>query len=306
MERFTVQVPASTSNLGPGFDTLGLALNLYLKVSVKSRWDGRRKVTYAGLGAHFLKDESESLIAKAILETWKTLGVEGTGFELEVQNEIPLSAGLGSSAAAIASGIEIGCRLAKKRMPVQDKIQLGYLLEGHPDNIIPAFTGGFVIALTQGDHQVDWLRFTFPAKWKMAVVTPEFTVATRNSRDVMPSEVPIEDVVFNLQRLSGLVSVLTTGKWQNGWELMADRLHQPYRMHLVPGLSEILKIKPSKNLLGLSLSGSGPSVVALTRSKPEDIGQQIVREFSRAGYKSSVRILRCDNRGARFLTGKRK
>lgn len=306
MERFTVQVPASASNLGPGFDTLGLAVRLYLKVGVRSRWDGRRKIAYRGLGAHLLKDESESLIAKAISYTWKSLNFSGTGYELDVQNEIPLASGLGSSAAAIVSGIEVAARLAKKKLSLVEKVSLGYALEGHPDNVIPAFTGGFIVALTSGNGLVDWIRCPFPSNLKIVVVTPEFSVATRTAREILPGEIPRQDVVFNLQRLAALVASLSTGRWSGALELMSDRVHQPYRSELVPGLEGILAIKPSKDLLGVALCGSGPSVIALARGKAQDTGRQITQEFTKAGYRSSVRILRCDNRGVRFLSGKRK
>jgi homoserine kinase len=300
MDRFTVQVPASASNLGPGFDTLGLALQLYLKVGVRSRWDGRRKISYRGLGASILKDESESLLAKAINFVWNELGFSGLGYELDVQNEIPLASGLGSSASAIVAGIEIACRLAKSKLTIAEKVKLGYAMEGHPDNIIPALTGGFVIALTNSDGHVDWIRFTFPNAMKIVVATPEFSVATRTAREILPRELAREDMVFNLQRLAALSAALSTGRWPGELAIMDDRMHQPYRSELVPGLEGLLSMKPSKDLLGIALCGSGPSVIALVRGKAQEIGRLMSQEFSKAGYRSTVRYLKSDNRGARM------
>ena len=305
MDRFTVQVPASASNLGPGFDTLGLALQLYLKVGVRSRWDGRRKISYRGVGASILKDESESLIAKAINHVWNAIGFSGLGYELDVQNEIPLASGLGSSASAIVAGIEIASRLAKGKLTIAEKVKLGYAMEGHPDNVIPALIGGFVIALTNPDGHVDWVRSTFPASLKIIVATPEFSVATRTAREILPKEYTREDLVFNLQRLAALSSALSTGRWPGELELMSDRVHQPSRAELVPGLEGLLAMKLNKDLLGIALSGSGPSVIALVRGKAQEIGRLMAQEFTKAGYRSTVRHLKSDNRGARVLAPRR-
>ncbi len=304
MDRFTVQVPGSTSNLGPGFDSLSLALQLYVKVLVKSRWDGRRKVNYRGVGASILKDESESLISRAIQHTWTYIGFPGVGFDLDVRNEIPLSSGLGSSGAAVVAGIEIALLLAKKKLTIHEKVRLGYEIEGHPDNILPSILGGFVISITSRNGQIEWIKCPFPSSIKIVAVTPEFAVSTRRAREVLPHEYGREDISFNLQRTAALVACLATGKWEGGLDIMADRIHQPYRTELIPGLEEMLTIKPGKDVLGIALSGSGPSVLALVRAKPQEIGKQLVLEFSKAGYRSTVRVLKYESKGVRVLGSK--
>jgi homoserine kinase len=135
---------------------------------------------------------------------------------------------------------------------------------------------------------------------KIIIVTPEFSVATRTAREILPREMPREDVVFNLQRLAALSAALSTGRWPGELAIMSDRIHQPYRAELVPGLEGLLAMKPSKDLLGIALSGSGPSVIALVRGKAQEIGRLMSQEFSKAGYRSTVRHLKSDNRGARI------
>jgi len=296
---FSVRVPASTSNLGAGFDCIGLALNLYLTVGariVPGAGDTCR-LRLTGEGAAEPSSNEENLIIRSMRFTAEREGLRLPPLELEVNNELPLARGLGSSATAIVAGITIASLVCDRELSAQMVLRYAVELEGHADNVAAAYLGGMVVTCVKSDGTVLAVKRSWPSELKVVVVSPEAFLKTAETRSVLPNNVQLEDAVFNLQRVALFVAALEAGADDLLWDAMQDRLHQPHRQSLVPGLAEALATPPQPGLVGVALSGSGPSVIALARDRLDEIGEAIAENFRRHNVPANVRVLEVNHEG---------
>jgi len=306
---FEVRVPASTSNLGAGFDCFGLALELYLTVRAtlapESQEPCRVRSLGEGGGEAGTQSATDNLIFQAMRLTAEREGLTLPPVRLAVHNQIPFGRGLGSSAAAIVAGITLCSSVCERE--IQDKALLSYglELEGHADNIAAALYGGFVINCVKADGKVLAVKRHWPREIKVVVVSPQVSLKTALARSALPATVERKDAVYNLQRASLFGAALEAGDYELLWEAMHDRLHQTYREPFVPGLAEALATPRQPGLLGLALSGSGPSVVALARDHFKEIGRTIADSFRRRGTETTVRLLEVDGQGLKTETLRR-
>jgi homoserine kinase len=281
VREFTISAPASSANLGAGFDAVALALELRMSARVRElRTDAAPAWRYAGPHAP-THDGLRSCIEAGI--TRIAAGVPPLAVDLS--NAIPLGAGLGSSAAAFALGVAIGAQFAR---PAVDDEQLAFAvaeLEGHPDNALAAWYGGAVVAAL-GEDGLTSARFAPPAV-AAVVVVPEIALPTAQARALIPEVYERADVVYNVQRAALLGAALAAGRLDLLRAAVRDRLHQPYRAGLVPGLNEMLALA-DPSVVAVALSGAGPSVLALVREEPERIGRSIAAIFARHGVRSTV------------------
>ncbi|NWG14821.1 MAG: homoserine kinase [Acidobacteria bacterium] len=290
-----IRVPATTSNLGPAFDAVGLALQLYLLVEVRRSDRAHSSLEFSGEDERLVPRDETNLIWQAMEEMARRHGKKLPSFDARVANQIPITKGLGSSAAAClaaAAGADFLCSLA---LPREEWLRFATELEGHPDNAAPALYGGLVATI--GGETLLCSRAPFPSHWTVVTVTPELELATKKARAVLPAEVSHSDAVFNVQRTAFLMSQLIRGRTDGLREAMRDRLHQPYRSPLLPGLEEILAMDPRDGLIGLALSGAGSTVIALADSNERSIAAQISRIFAGHGLKATERLLKADNLG---------
>jgi homoserine kinase len=254
-----VVVPGSTSNLGPGFDALGLALDIYLHVRIVDAADdgaGRVHFTFDGLTL-----AGENSIERALRGVAARRGKALPSLDIVVRSDIPLKAGLGSSAAAIVAGIRLFETIAGPLM--QDEVlALAAEFEGHPDNTSASILGGLV-ASCQTDAGVIAIATHWPEDVRVLVATPDLALETKVARAALPTMLGRADAVFNLQRTAVLLQAINAGRYDALREALRDRLHQPYRAALVPGLEQALAFEHPA-LLGVFLSGAGPSIAALT------------------------------------------
>jgi homoserine kinase len=287
VEGLTVEVPGSISNLGPGFDALAVAVQLYLRVTVR-RVDAstprRITVTPAHAGDDYVVRSIETLAARE--------GVELPGLELDVQSDIPIQGGLGSSGAATVAGLVLYDRATGDAG--RDLLSDATAFEGHPDNVAAALLGGLSAACVGSEGKVVGLSSAWPDDVRFVTVTPEVRVKTIEARRVLPSELSRADAVFNLQRVALLLQAIHTGRPDVLREALADRWHQPYRAPLVPGLSEALALK-HPNLLGVCLSGSGPTVAALCTGDTSGVEEALTGIYSRLGVGCCARRLAAHN-----------
>ena len=253
----TVVVPASTSNLGPGFDALGLALSLYLRVEVNAiTEDGAGEIRCEFAGP---TPPGDNLIVTGFREVCRAVGATGVpSLDVRVACDIPASAGLGSSAAPLGAG---GRRAALVVDGAADALLIDVLsaLEGHPDNVSAAMLGGLVAGCVDGRGHVVAVAAAWPEEVRLIVATPAVPLPTRTARAVLPSHLTRQDAIFNIQRVALLIQAVSTGRVDVLREAFADRLHQPYRTPLVPGLAEVLALDVP-GMVGAFLSGAGPSV----------------------------------------------
>ena len=300
-----VRIPASTSNLGPGFDCFGLALKLYLTVEANVVTEASEPCRVTTTGAK----ENEALPRNAVNLIYRAMSFathrEGASLpcvELTVHNEIPLASGLGSSAAAIVAGIKLSALLTGKSISDQSILNYASEFEGHPDNVAASIFGGFLASCLRSDGTVLSTKFEWPAQIRVVVVSPQSQLPTHVARAALPRTVTRIDAVQNLQRTALFTAALAQRRYELLWEAMRDRLHQPYRESLVPGLAEALALPRMPGLLGIALSGAGPSIVALVDDNDDEIGARVASCFKARNIESTTRILEVDNQGCSTLT----
>lgn len=297
---FEIRVPASTSNLGPGFDCFGLALKLYLTVratAVPNASEPCRVTTTGAKENEALPRNAVNLIYRAMSFAARSEGAALPPVELVAHNEIPLASGLGSSAAAIVAGVKLAGLITGKEIPDQSILNYATEFEGHPDNVSASLHGGFIASCISSDKTVLAAKFDWPAKIRVVVVSPHSQLPTHVARAALPRTVSRVDAVYNLQRAVLFAASIAQQRYDRLWEAMHDRMHQPQRESLVPGLGDALALPHMPGLLGIALSGAGPSIVALVESNEEEIGQRIAKCFK---VGSTVRSLEVDNQGCRI------
>ncbi len=293
----TLKVPATAANLGPGFDVLGLALRLYLTVSVQPG-AGSRELIYRGRGVENIAVDETNLLWRTIAHVVERERAVCPHLVIDVHNDIPLGRGLGSSGAAVVAGVLIANEVCDLDLSRERLLDYALEIEPHPDNITAAMMGGLVVCCVTDDGHNLFAKIPLSPKIKAVVVVPDFELATTKARAVLPSHYSRADAIFNLQRVTLLATALGSVRSDLIAEAMRDRFHQPYRKSLIPGLEESLNLKNVPGLLGMSLSGAGPSVLALAVENFAEIGARIKENFRRHGIGSDVLILDIEERGA--------
>jgi homoserine kinase len=299
-----IRVPASTSNLGAGFDCFGLALKLYLAVRVTAMPDASEPCRVQTTGAkenEVLPRNAANLIYRAMAFSARREGVSLPAVDLIVHNEIPLASGLGSSAAAIVAGIKLGALLTGHELTDASVLNHATEFEGHPDNVAASLFGGFVINCVKNDRTVVSTKLEWPSHIRALVVSPHSQLPTHVARAALPRTVSRASAVYNLQRTALFTAALAQQRYEFLWDAMSDQLHQPQRESLVPGLAEALALPRTPGLLGIALSGAGPSIVALVDGNEEEIGSTIANCFAAHKIQSTIRTLEIDNSGCRLL-----
>ncbi|MDR0648399.1 MAG: homoserine kinase [Synergistaceae bacterium] len=296
-----VRTPATSANLGAGFDTIGMALSLYNIFSITETLpSGEFRSDTVGEGARELSDMKSNMVIQSYLAACGHWGVEGKGFGLVSNNAIPFSRGLGSSAAAVVAGVLIADALNGINAPEDELLRAMTRIEGHPDNVAPCYLGGMTVSCWDGEN-LRYVRLpSLPDDMYAVVAVPDVKVRTSDARDALPEKVEFMDAVFNLGRAALLAAAWATGEWDLLSWGMDDRLHQQYRAKLFPGGDVIMdRVRSIPGCLGVAISGSGPSVLALVRGKPRRTAETMCRTFSEHGVESLFFVLECNKGGAR-------
>ncbi|BAF59781.1 MAG: homoserine kinase [Pelotomaculum sp.] len=292
-----VQVPATSANLGPGFDCLGMALELYNIVEMIPASRGL-VIEVSGESAADIPRDERNLVFQAAQRVFGNTGFSPPGLKLRLINQIPAARGLGSSTAAVVGGVVAANLLSGGKLGVKDMINLASSIEGHPDNVAPAILGGIVVSV-QMDGEVKCLKIQPPQGLKGVVAVPDFPLATRTAREILPSQVPFQDAVFNLGRVALLVAALQQGDLSLLGPAMEDRLHQSLRSSLIPGLKKVLAAAKLAGARGVTLSGAGPAVIAFADSNFDLIARVMSDTFRQNGVKSRVMVLKPSPVGVR-------
>ncbi|MDW8425210.1 MAG: homoserine kinase [Meiothermus sp.] len=260
-ETLYVQVPATLANLGSGFDALGVALDLYLEVSASPA--STDQLHYTGQGQ--VPNTPDNLIHQGYRAAWQALGEPNPpSLAVHAHNPIPLARGMGSSSAALVAGAALADALSGRQLGLDGVFRVTAALEGHPDNVAPAVYGGFVAALAEPP-----LALPLPAPKGLLFVlgVPAYEVPTPLARAALPKTIPHADAVFNLARSALWPAALYAGRWEALREAARDRLHQPYRAHLMPGLEATLEEVYAAGALAAFVGGAGPTLAALTEPR---------------------------------------
>jgi homoserine kinase len=268
-DRIIVRVPASTANIGSGFDSIGIAYQLYLTVEVELShktefiWKGNELS-----GTHI--PDKDNLILQAIERVYSLVEEERPHFSIEVDSEIPLTRGLGSSASAYVAGLVIANEFLGCRFNDDELLWLATEEEGHPDNVGASLLGGVCIASVDWESKkVHYHKQTFPAQWTWLAAIPSYTLSTALARDLLPKEYPTSDTIFNLSRYGVLVASLLTGNKEGMVFGLKDALHHPYRQQLIPGFQRLVDEREELDVIGFVISGAGPTVLALVDTARE-------------------------------------
>lgn len=289
-----VRVPASTSNLGSGFDVLGLGLGMYLDLSLE-RGTGSIEVLSTGEGADKLPTDESNLIAQLILEHAPALRKDG--FRVRTHSEIPLTRGFGSSASAIVGALALAQLAVSGEIDRQKILQISTALEGHPDNVSASIFGGLTISASV-DTPVTTRSIRLPRELQIIALVPNREVSTSAARAALPTTYERGDVVYNLQRLSQLIAGLYEGDLSMISTGLNDRLHQSYRCRLLPPMAEAIEaMRATPGCVGAFVSGAGPGIVALARENAQAIGDAGTRLFDEAGIEAFARLVEPDYAG---------
>jgi homoserine kinase len=280
-----IRVPASIANLGPGFDTLAVAVELYLNLSV-TIVEGTNQLHFEFPECQI---DGENYIERAFHFAARQRGGSFPSLQVEVRTEIPMRSGLGSSAAATVAGLRLYEAVAGP-LPEQGLLNAACALEGHPDNVAAALLGGLTVSCQLPDRSAFAVKLDWPAALRFLVLTPEYALSTAQAREALPEFVSREDAVFNLQRIALLLQAVQSGNHALLREALHDRIHQPYRQKLVPALEELLALE-HPDLLGVCLSGAGPSIVGLAEENFDEIEKLFTETYRKTGLPFTIRRL---------------
>jgi homoserine kinase len=292
-----VRVPASSANLGPGFDALGLALQIYLECRFQESTD--LKITAQGRDVGSIPLGENNLIWQTAKHVAQVQQREMPPIALDIYNEIPVGKGLGSSAAALVAGVVIADCVLEFGWDSHRILDQAAHLEGHPDNVAACVLGSVVTATLGSDGVTRAVRLEMPPHLSVAVVCPDYELPTNLMRSVLPQCYPVADAIFNLQRATLLVAGLASGNREVFPLALEDRMHQPYRAKHIPGMEAILKLR-APGLLGCTLSGAGPAILVFYEEGFESVVQLVKEEFSRAGCNSEVMFPKLDLEGLKI------
>ncbi|MDZ8066320.1 MAG: homoserine kinase [Nostoc sp. DedQUE08] len=294
----TVSVPATTANLGPGFDCIGAALKLYNEFKF-TRQEGGLTIDVTGTEAQRVQTDESNLLYQAFVKFYQHIEQTPPSVKIEIKLGVPLARGLGSSATAIVGGLVAANQLEGATLSQSQVMELAIAMEGHPDNVVPALLGGCRLAATSGAGweicDVPWYKDVVPV-----VAIPNFELSTSKARGVLPTEVSRADAIFNTAHLGLLLRGLETGNGQWLKTALQDRLHQPYRKALIPGYDALNIAAVSAGAYGMVISGAGPTLLALAdKLHSKEVEAAMLAAWQEEGITAEVRSLSLDTQGAK-------
>ncbi len=308
--KVSYKVPATTANLGPGFDCLGLALPIYNIITIEET-----VMPSTGIEVNVMKDfenaelieeldsipnDKDNIVYKAVEMLYNLVGQDPNEIKINIKSSIPIAKGLGSSASVIVGGLMAANDLLGNPADEAALLSIATEAEGHPDNVVPAILGGLVMSSMEDDGSVIYRRLNWPEDWHITVCIPDFELATNISRSVLPDKVSMEDAKFNARRLAMLLHAIDTVDAKLMKSALEDRLHQPYREKLIPGFKEIKEtLKLEENVLGTVISGAGPSIVIISqKNNIEKIYQTVKEIWNNLYVHCDIRTLTVEKTGA--------
>ena len=290
-----VAAPATTANLGPGYDCLGMALDIWNTIEVELIGDGSAPtVGVSGQGEGELEPGPENLVYRSMEFLYRELGHPMPSLRIRCENEIPLARGLGSSAAAIAGGLVAANALCEGHFTARDLLEMAATIEGHPDNVAAAVMGGLQLVVTtsqdNGESTLYTVPVSVPAEIHAVLFIPDTRIATADARAVLPHQLPVPDAVHNMARVALLVAGMATNHPEYLAVATQDKLHQPYRQPLFPAMKLLMKAALDAGALGAFLSGSGSTVLALTKGREMTVAYEMAEAARQASVEGKVKV----------------
>ena len=311
--KVSVKVPATSANIGPGIDCLGLALPIYNTITIEET-----VLPGTGIEINMMTEDEEAIdemifddiprdenniVYKAVEMLYNSIGKEPSELKINIQSQIPITRGLGSSAAVVVGGLIAANKLLGSPADETALLSIATEVEGHPDNVAPAILGGFVLASQEDDGSIVYRKLNWPNEWDITVCIPDFELSTNIARSVLPENVPMQDAIFNAKHLAMLIDAVNTKDEKLMKTALHDKLHQPYREKLVPGMKEIMEaFKHEDGVLGCVLSGAGPALLIISHKYDLDKIKSTVKEiWEPQSVKVDIRTLKVEQNGAEIL-----
>ncbi|MEM8719850.1 MAG: homoserine kinase [Cyanobacteria bacterium P01_G01_bin.39] len=302
MNKITVTVPATTANIGVGFDCLGAALNIIneFQFTVVDS-ETKLKIIVVGNEADKVNNDANNLIYRSLLQLYKRLGATPPPLEIKIKLAVPLSRGLGSSATAIVGGLLGANALAGNPLNQIEIRDLAIAIEGHPDNVVPALLGNCVLSVRDGKQ---WQITTIP--WHQDIIPivaiPNFELSTAEARRVLPKEYQRSDAIYNISRMGLLIRALATNNRDWLTTALSDQIHQPYRKKLIPGYDQVQQAAISAGAYGMVISGAGPTLLALTNPiQVDQVVESMAKAWKMMNIDAEVRSLMLNQCGANVI-----
>ncbi|ABB34789.1 homoserine kinase [Synechococcus sp. CC9605] len=302
-QKVVVDVPATTANLGPGFDCLGAALDLNNRFAMRRIEGGgeRFELIIEGSEGSHLRGGPENLVYRAAQRVWKAAGLEPVALEARVRLAVPPARGLGSSATAIVAGLMGANALVGEPLSKEKLLELAIDIEGHPDNVVPSLLGGLCMTAKAASQRWRVVRCEWTPSVKAVVAIPSIRLSTSEARRAMPKAIPVSDAVVNLGALTLLLQGLRTGNGDLISDGMHDRLHEPYRWRLIKGGDQVKQAAMEAGAWGCAISGAGPSVLALCEEdKGPAVSRAMVKAWEAAGVASRAPVLNLQTSGSHW------
>ncbi len=308
--KICVKVPATTANIGPGFDCLGMALPIYNTITIEET-----VIPNSGIEINVFSEtddietrsiptDNNNIAYKAIEMLYNSIGQTPSELKITIQADIPIARGLGSSASVIVGSLIAANELLGSPADEAALLSIATEIEGHPDNIAPAILGGLVLVSQEADDSIIYRKLQWPEEWTLTLCIPDYELSTDISRSVIPTEIPLKDVEFNLRRVAMFIQAVHTQDAELMKMALQDKLHQPYRQKFVPGFAEIMDaLKYEENILGCVLSGAGPAIMVIAKDDKLDKMKQTVSDiWSGLNVRSYITTLPVEENGAYIIT----
>ena len=303
--KVTVKVPATTANLGPGFDCLGLALPLYNEITVEET-----VMPGSGIEINIIDDsetfdilsvpkDNNNLAYKAIELLYNFIGQTASDIKITIKTNIPVARGLGSSASVIVGGLVAANELLGKPADNAVLLSIAAEVEGHPDNVTPAMFGGFCLSSMEDDGSVVYSKIAWPENWKVTVLIPDYELDTRIARSVLPESISVSDAAFNIRKCAMIIDAVYRKDSELMKKALKDKLHQPYREKLINGFKELQELLQNKeDILGCVISGAGPTILVISENDGfEKVENEIRQIFEDLNVNCDIRTYDIENEG---------
>jgi len=303
--KITIKVPATSANLGPGFDALGLALDLWNEAEFIPTENNKISITIEGEGYDKLPTDQTNAVVEAALQVFQLAGKPCHGMRIHCINRVPLGSGLGSSSAALLTGMLGANAMLGDPFSRQEILKLAIETEGHPDNVAPALLGGLVASIIHESHVLS-LRLSLTGQHTpihITVVSPDFDFPTKQARALLPRQIDRKDAIYNISRAVIVTEAFRLGDLDMLKEAMTDKLHQPYRLPLIPGAQAAMEAMKQVGASAVALSGAGPSLIAFSSRREIAIGKAGQQAFAWAGLQSRIFKLKINRKGAQVYRG---
>lgn len=293
-----VRVPATSANLGPGFDSLGLALDIYNTYRIEEIDEG---LVIEGCESKYANEDN--LTYQAIMKCFEKVGYKSRGIKIVIESDVPVARGLGSSATCIVGGLVAANEISGNTLNDDELLDIATEMEGHPDNVAPALLGGMVVSVYEDKNKVYYSKINVASGIKFLALIPNFELPTKKSRSILPKVIPHSDAVFNVARVALMVSALQNGEFDLLKVAGQDKLHQHYRGTLIEGYEEILNASREFGAKSVFLSGAGPTILVVVDEDDKKIKENLKTFLNNLEDKWEIKELKIDQGGARTREG---